>query len=215
MLRIILALTIGFSGAALAQDKNPDEQAAKEKLNAFAGRLFAGKLASEGKSYACFVRAYDGAHLAAHPLQKVKSMKVLVTAEKDEQPAAPTDSAGLGYSFRMGVTFTRRPGNFDSSGSCGSPGVAEKDGKVSFSCGVDCDGGGIAMEMRDPKDNKSILVRLERIRIWRNNRPEDEGLDLSGGADDRVFRLDRAPVEQCRSLITDRKELAAIRTLKN
>jgi hypothetical protein len=55
-------------------------------------------------------------------------------------------------------------------------------------------------------------VRLESIRIWRNNKPDDEGLNLSGGADDRVFRLDRVPVEMCRSLVTDRKELAAMRT---
>ena len=34
----------------------------------------------------------------------------------------------------------------------------------------------------------------------------------SGGADDRVFRLDRAPLEMCRALVTDRKELAAMRT---
>jgi hypothetical protein len=27
-----------------------------------------------------------------------------------------------------------------------------------------------------------------------------------------VFRLDRVPVEMCRSLVTDRKELAAMRT---
>jgi hypothetical protein len=61
------------------------------------------------------------------------------------------------------------------------------------------------------KTDGAVLVRLESIRIWRNNKPDDEGLNLSGGADDRVFRLDRMPVEMCRSLVTDRKELAAMR----
>jgi hypothetical protein len=36
-------------------------------------------------------------------------------------------------------------------------------------------------------------------------------LNLSGGADGRVFRLDRAPLELCKSLVTDRQELAAMR----
>jgi hypothetical protein len=34
---------------------------------------------------------------------------------------------------------------------------------------------------------------------------------LSGGKDDKVFRLDRSGLDDCRSLITDRKELAALR----
>jgi hypothetical protein len=153
------------------------------------------------------VRAYDAAHLAGHPLQKVSAMKLLVTAEKGEE------GAGLSYSFRLGVKFTKRPGDFDSSGFC-NHGTAEVtgDSKAQLGCGVDCDGGGISVELTKP--NKSTLVRLERIRIWRNNQPEDEGLDLSGGADDRIFRLDRAKLDLCKSLITDRKELAAIRTLK-
>lgn len=231
MLRVILALAIACGASAALgqeakQENKPDtkqetEEPSKMKLpavSAFATRLFAGKLSTDKKSYACFVRVYDGAHLAAHPLQKVRSMKVLVTAELDEQPYAPTDANKLGYSFRMGVNFTKRSGDFDSSSSCGFPSVEEGTNKVAFNCGVDCDGGGISIEMREvkgePKSDKAILVRLERIRIWRNNRPEDEGLDLSGGADDRVFRLDRVSVAMCKSLITDRKELAAIRTLK-
>jgi len=62
---------------------------------------------------ACFVRVYDSAHLRRHPLQKVKMMKLLVTGEPAE------DKPGLSYSFRMGVGFVKKPGNFDSSGDCG------------------------------------------------------------------------------------------------
>ena len=60
-------------------------------------------------------------------------------------------------------------------------------------------------------DSKSTKIGLDTIRIWRNNKPDEDGFSLSGGADDRVFRLDRASLEQCRSLVTDRKELAAMR----
>jgi hypothetical protein len=34
---------------------------------------------------------------------------------------------------------------------------------------------------------------------------------LQGGADDKVFRLDRTGSNECTSLIADRKELAAMR----
>jgi hypothetical protein len=176
-----------------------------KKGSEFAKRVFAVDVSKQKKSYACFARKYDAAHLAKHPLQKVSAMTLLLNAEAD-----PEDQS-LGYSFRLGVKFRDRPGDFDSSGSCGHAEVNEDaKGKEQMGCGVDCDGGGIAVEM--DKTDSAVLVRLESIRIWRNNKPDDEGLNLSGGADDRVFRLDRAPLEMCRSLVTDRKELAAMRT---
>src|SRR3954463_4745371 len=81
--------------------------------------------------------------------------------------------------------------------------------KAQLGCSVDCEGGGISVELAG--DSKSTKIRLGTICIWRNNKPDEDGFSLSGGADDRVFRLDRARLEQCRSLVTDRKELAALR----
>jgi hypothetical protein len=50
------------------------------------------------------------------------------------------------------------------------------------------------------------------VRIWQNNKPDDEAEDsLVTGADDRIFRLERTDARECGSLVTDRKELAAIR----
>ncbi len=44
------------------------------------------------------------------------------------------------------------------------------------------------------------------------NKPDDEARDaLSAGADDKVFRVDRTETSDCAELVTDRKELAAIR----
>jgi hypothetical protein len=193
----LIAIALSAAQMARAGDARPD---------GFAQQMFAGDPGKD-KSYACFVRSYDPGHLVRHPLQKVKAMKLLVTGEVDPE------SHKFGYSFRIGVNFRKRAGNFDSSGDCGVGGITESPAhKTVIGCSVDCDGGGISVELTP--DNKSTLVRLERIRIWQNNRPDDEGLDLSGGADDKVFRLDRARLDMCRSLITDRKELAAIRTLK-
>jgi hypothetical protein len=76
-------------------------------------------------------------------------------------------------------------------------------------CAVDCDGGGISVELAHA--DKSTLIRLDSIRIWQDNQASDEDFDLSGGADDRVFGLDRAKLDECRALVTDRKELAAMR----
>jgi hypothetical protein len=201
-----LCVALALGGVAQAQDGNAERKGDPD----FPAKLFAGP-AGKDKNYACFVRVYDPGHLARHPLQKVKAMKLLVTGEPAE------DSPGLSYSFRMGVAFVKRPGNFDSSGACShratDPDDKSDDRNAQLGCGVDCDGGGISIELKP--DNKATLVRLERIRIWRNNNPEEEGLDLSGGADDKVFRLDRASLSQCRSLITDRKELAAIRSPAN
>ena len=193
-----VAFVAGMSSAASAAG-NEDAN----KAESFAKRVFAGDVGPQKKTYACFVRRYDAAHLARHPRQKVSTMKLLVTAEITEDEA-------LSYSFRLGLRFRHRPGDFDSSGGCSHFQPPEvPDEKAQFGCSVDCDGGGITVELTP--DNKSTLVRLERIRIWRNNKPDDEGFSLSGGADDRVFRLDRTRLEDCRSLVTDRQELAAMR----
>jgi len=131
-------------------------------------------------------------------------MQLLVTAE------IPPDEKTLSYSFRLGVKYRDRGGDFDSSRFCNHA-VAENTGKeIRFDCGVDCEGGGINVALS--KDDKSAIIRLERITIWQRNKPDDEAGDaLLAGADDKVFRLDRADMRDCASLVTDRKALAAIR----
>jgi hypothetical protein len=170
---------------------------------AFDKRVF-GTASGADKAYACFVRRYDSDHLARHPLQKVSAMKLLVTAEKEPE------NAGDAYSFRLGFKYRNRKGDYDSSGSCRHV-VAEDEGhQLRFGCGVDCDGGGIDVALAN--DDKSTLVSVERVRIWQHNKPDEEASgDLEGGADDRIFRLDRTDLRECASLVTDRKELAALR----
>jgi len=202
MLAAILALATGTSTAS-AQDEvkdNPKGAGSDE----FVTRLFAGTMRQKN-SYACFSREYDVAHLASHKLQKVAAMRLLVTAER-----VPQDEA-LNYSFRLGVRFRHRSGNFDSSGDCGHAAVAqETSDRAVLKCSVDCDGGGL--EIGITSDNKSTMIRLERVRIWRRNNPDEEAADaLVAGVDDRVFRLHRVSLKDCTSLVTDRKELAALR----
>ncbi len=164
--------------------------------------MFAGP--SGKKAYACFVRRYDPDHLARHPGQKVSAMQLLVSAE------TPPEEKTTSYSFRLGVKYRHRPGDFNSGGDCGHV-VADDTGReIRLGCGVDCDGGGIDVALS--KDDKSAIVRLERITVWQRNKPDDDAADaLVAGADDKIFRLDRADTRECAGLVTDRKELAAIR----
>ncbi len=205
------ALLAGLLAALASFNQGP--AAAGEQADAdagFAKRFFADSV-SGPKAYACFARRYDAEHLAQHPLQKVSVMKLLITAEK-----VPDDTY-LQYSFRLGVNFRNRPGDFDSSGDCGhAPSVRNVDtgaapaAGIDFQCDVDCDGGGISVNLANA--DSAVLVRLDRIRIWRGKNPDETAeSSLQGGADDKIFRLDRTSLDECRSLVADRKELAAMR----
>src|SRR5262249_14010191 len=131
-----------------------------------------------------------------------KAMNLLGTAEPEPE------SKALVYSFRTSRRYRDRRGVFNSSGECGRAGTADTG---QFGCGVDCDGGGIKVALA--KDDKSILVKVERIRIWRANAPDDDppSQAQAARAHDRLFRLDRAGLDDCKSLVTDREELATLR----
>ena len=195
---ILAALT----SAAVAEEGDDIREASKAEAETFNARMYAGEPGN--KAYACFVRRYDAEHLAHHPKQKVASMKLLISAEMD------TEDKQLHNSFRLGFRYRHRSGDFDSSGSCHHA-VFTKDGtEIRLGCGVDCEGGGIGVALS--KDDKSAIVRLARVRVWQNNKPdEDAELSLVAGADDGIFRLDRTDNKECASLVTDRKELAALR----
>jgi hypothetical protein len=191
----IAALSVGPSHA----DQDGIDKARADALDL---RMFASPPGR--KAYACFVRRYDADHLAHHPKQQVSAMKVLMTAE------VPSDEKTHNYSFRLGVKYRHRPGDFDSSGDCGHVVAEDKGDEIRFGCGVDCDGGGIEVALS--KDDKSAIVRLEQVRIWRHNKPDEEAeYSLVAGADDNIFRLDRTDTRECASLVTDRKELAELR----
>lgn len=196
------AAALAISAAGIATGHSEEEGIDKAKAAAFDLRMFS--KAPGKKAYACFVRRYDADHLARHPQQKVNAMKLLVTAE------IPPEEKIINYSFRLGLKYRHRSGDYDSSGSCSHFVPEDRGNDIHLGCGVDCDGGGIGVAIS--KDDKSAVIRVERVRIWQNSKPDEELSDaLVGGADDKVFRLDRADTSECASLVTDRKELAEIR----
>lgn len=201
---IFVALTVAaLACTAHAEEADNVRETTKAEADAFNARIYGGPPGDT--AYACFVRRYDANHLARHPRQKVAVMKLLISAESDKE------SKQLRNSFRLGFRYRHRSGDFDSSGSCGSHAVLLTEGsETRLGCGVDCEGGGIEVALS--KDNKSAIVRLEQIRVWQNNKPDDEAeRSLVAGADDKIFRLDRTANSDCASLVTDRKELAALR----
>jgi hypothetical protein len=198
---LVVAASIATASSALAAGRDEDG-IDKSAADTFDSRMFGAKPAE--KSWACFVRKYDGEHLAQHPKQKVSTMKLLMTAE------IPSDASTFNYSFRLGVKYRNRSVKFESFGDCGHV-VAEDTGQeIRFGCGVDCDGGGLGVALA--KDDKSAVVRLGRVRIWkRHTSPEETAEDLVAGDNDGKFRVDRTDLRECAELVTDRKELAALK----
>jgi hypothetical protein len=198
---LVLATSIATTSSVFAAGRDEDG-IDKSAADAFDSRMFGAT--PTRKSYACFVRKYDVAHLAQHPKQKVSTMKLLMTAE------IPSDASTFNYSFRLGVKYRNRSTNLESFGDCGHV-VAENTGQeIRFGCGVDCDGGGLGVAMA--KDDKSAIVELARVRIWkRNTAPEETAEDLIAGDDDAKFRLGRAELRECADQVTDRKELAELK----
>ncbi|HLG81202.1 MAG TPA: hypothetical protein VKY22_09305 [Bradyrhizobium sp.] len=208
---ILIALMIAsLAGASLAQVVHAPYAHAQDAIDQNRADTFDKNMFTRppgDKAFACFMRRYDAEHLAKHPRQKVAAMKLLVTAE------IPEGEKQLAYSFNVGVKFRHRAGGiaswFGSLGYCNHA-IAEDDpNEIRFACGVDCEGGGINVALS--KDDNSAIVRLERIVVWKNNRPGDDDEAELAGADDKIFRLDRVDNGECASLLTDREELAALR----
>jgi hypothetical protein len=195
VLPLVAALAAASPLPAHAEDDGIDPAKAK----AFDTRVFAGPIGN--KAFACFVRRYDASYLAQHPKQKVRAMKLLLTAEnRADEPTS--------YAYKVGLQFRNRPGNFDGGSSCGH--MIDEDGNkdIRFTCDVACGGGGLDIAMS--QDNKSAIAHLEVIAIWDRKHPDREAESLDGGVDDKVFRVDRVDNGECAELLTDHKELASL-----
>jgi hypothetical protein len=196
-------LAIAAVALACAAGAAAAEPAAAEK-SAFAARLFAAPAEALGAlhkpAYACFTRRYDSVHLARLSRQKVTAMRLLVSVEPGAEGEGPS------HMFRMDVSLRNKSGRYESGGACGIS-EAELGPSLKFGCGVDCDGGGIAVEIA--RDD-AVLVKTERVRIWRPGSDDNEDSSSIGGGEDRIFRLDRAPLSDCATLIEDKAERSAM-----
>lgn len=129
----------------------------------------------------CYTRFYDRTHLANHPDQLVTSVKLRIYP-------SPDDPQKTWFAIQM----TRR-GDIKALQSAGECRNDEK----GMHCGVECDGGGVDVV---PRTASTILMSLQSIRMTPcGENPEAAAIDVTGGKDDKVFRLDRVEDNNCKS----------------
>jgi hypothetical protein len=158
-----------------------------------------GTVPANGKLYACYTRSYDKAHLASHPKQNARDMALFVNA---------VDEDGQQYGLAIGVHFRKSPRLFEVYGGCSQ----SDDGKGTLHCGVECDGGQIDVSV---KDETSVLVSIpDGARTWDPESGDDAPDNLHFGADDKLFRLDRADLKDCLGIIADEEVKAEIAAMK-
>lgn len=149
-----------------------------------------GRDPGNGAAHACFVRRYSKAHLKSHPDQNVTTMLAYVGKQEGSDPY---------YSVSLQVNFRQLNKPFQVSGSC-----SENAETGALSCGVECDGGSLAVRV---KNDQSILVEIPySVRIFDpESMDETDGLPKAArfGADDKLFRLDRTALSDCVPVIYD------------
>jgi len=124
----------------------------------------------------CFTRTYDRAHLAQHPDQVVTAVKLRI----HRPPPGNADKYWFLAQFRLrGKDETLR-----TNGICNEKASGLR-------CLVECDGGGVDVVPR-ARDATMYLDRISGPAC-----DEDSAQELTGGKDDRVFRLDRVNDAAC------------------
>jgi glycosidase len=123
-----------------------------------------------------FARVYDKNHLAEHPDQLVKEVRLDITIPKNDSDYA--------YDFFLQMKIRGRDKTLKTAGLCLNEGNGLR-------CIVECDGGGITLSPN--KDGVSMF--LDRITMVTCDQTVeklmDGGLEVNGGIDDHEFRLER------------------------
>lgn len=160
---------------------------------------------------ACFGRTYDAGHLKQHPKQRVISFHLFRDFTPDATKEMPQETREKmiaedgdgGIHVMAYVRFRDRPGLFFNGLGC-NPGI---NGGVH--CGIDCDGGGFMLK----ESGASLLLENEGFVVIGGCGASDDEAEqadyVKPGADDKVFRLDRKPVAECRALEDSRKPIWA------
>jgi hypothetical protein len=146
-------------------------------------------LAPRPGNQACYVRSYDAAHLRAHPHQRITTMTFLLAVKPYDPPVKsgrPEDR--VYYTFDMTVLRRGDKRRLYTAGDCmGGEGIF---------CAVDCDGGGVALDKLPPAGALVVRLNKDGIRMF-HDCDEEEGVLVTGGQDDKVFRLSKAPDKDC------------------
>ena len=159
--------------------------------------VLVGKKPGEGKSFACFVRNYDGAHLARHPQQNVTAVRMLATVYS---------RLDYGYQLRIGLNFRDRAEPLSTVAECGAGKERNSLQKAAICAGM---GGDVRLAV---ENRKSVQLSLPLdTGLWRPGPPQpDNPVNGAFAEDDRHFRLTRAPLSQCEDQAIDAAEKAVL-----
>jgi len=143
----------------------------------------------------CFSRIYDAAHMRKHPSQKVTAMQFQIRYHRHD-PDKQNPEGQRNYYFGMAAKVRGQTKTLHASGECTS-----SQGKIY--CGIDCDGGGVLIE-RHVREG-GLTVKFEDSRAYLRmtlgcGGEEGRSVNLTPGADDRVFHLVKASPSACRRL---------------
>jgi hypothetical protein len=158
--------------------------------------LATGAAHTETNVRGCFVRVYDKAHLAKHPDQIVTTVKLHIK-EPDPDPDHAQPEKGYHW-FTLKVKVRGRDETLHTSGIC-------FEGALGLKCHVECDGGGVDVTPRG--DHAMMYLKSIRMFTCDQDPIDGGGEDLSGGKDDRVFRLNRVNERACAK--TSHEKIAA------
>lgn len=139
----------------------------------------------------CYGREYTEAHMAKHPLQTVKTMKVRIDAPDEEL------NSGLLMYIDLKLKRTTTDG-FDFLKPYHSGMFCNQEGNNLF-CGIECDGGSAVVSWSVKDNGKTITFRNNGFVVYGGcgeDVEESEYLEAAKGGDD-VFVLYKLPQEYC------------------
>jgi hypothetical protein len=145
----------------------------------------------------CFTRIYDRTHLARHPDQRVTQVKLHISNYRE----------GRYYDFEAWFKLRGSSKLLRTGGVCRREIGFPQQEPAGVRCSVACEGGGVNLISRAG----GVLMYLTNIRVGECDEDiNDEGRTtqyLTGGKDDRVFRLDRVDAAACTGM--DRPDAAS------
>jgi hypothetical protein len=169
---------VAFAGAASAADNRLE-------------KLFA-QNPDKPAANICMSRHYDKAHLASHPNQNVTDMLVYIGKHVGEE------NGYISYNVNAQVKFRDSSKTWSFSGDCG-----REAGKMTpVACGIDCDGGGYEVSL---KDDKSVeLTITSGVRLNEEDTESDKTLETAAfKSDDKTFLLHQTDLKDCLPIIDD------------
>ena len=187
---VVSMLVVTFAAALLgAADVRAEQPGATQKQRWPAEKI----LPPEPGRKACWRRVYDAKHLATHPQQKVTELTFFRRVSGYDAGGAYVVKNPDHIFYHFAFSLKRR-GNkraLTTNGDCLGSKTAD--------CVVDCDGGGVTIDKLPSGDGLSISLHNGGI-AFGGDCYMTTGTWVRPGADDKVFHLDPAPEEACKTL---------------